>query len=761
MIRLLSALLLVACAAAAAPEPESARPDAALAPADTALAWPDSVPTLEGIDWSLVTGAQTDSLLLSGKGVVIAFEDTFAFDPGAVDSTMVTARRVSLAEIIDAVGRRMEQEQRRMRGVEYTQLVTLVERDDPDRSRQDYRVTEAAERARISDDQGLQTVRLWRRERTVKDGAVVKEEIEEKPRTQWEDVENGMMMAMPFAPGSAYRYDYTLASVDLVGNDLVYRIDFRPRSRFEALPTGTVWVDYSHWAVRRVEARMTDVVPFPMFVDAVPVFRLVRERLGEYWFTTDVMLEIDLKPVPLVDNPRVIELRVQLRDAVINGQARTPASRVPRLLRNGNLDPDQFWMSEQASDDSLAAYWGRIASVWQAELPPELAPVALGPDRIDSLTVVGSRMLADLQQHSPLTLRPHWLVTPGYNRVQGPVLRVGATLRRHGPARPRLDLGAGYAFANGRPEFTADLRAPLLRGAPAGMGERRRPPLELQAAGWKEARLFAGDGRRHARSASAFFYGSDPNQYFESRGASARLVGRPLPGLDLYGEVGYAQERSLQQSATWNVLGRRLRPDGNLAADALDDQRLGAGAAWSAGPLALDGAVTWHDARDVTRREVAGAATLDVLDGLGNQWVLKGAARAFDGQAPRQWKPWLGDYGALRGYPAAELGGDGAAWASLDLRLNLDLLHALRLPVVGAWRLQPLAFADWGRTWHESGPLPAEGTAGQRVDVGFGFGSRLQLPFAWKHPYVRCYAARPVGEGSDGRGWRFLVAFEK
>ena len=54
-----------------------------------------------------------------------------------------------------------------------------------------------------------------------------------------------------------------------------------------------------------------------------------------------------------------------------------------------------------------------------------------------------------------------------------------------------------------------------------------------------------------------------------------------------------------------------------------------------------------------------------------------------------------------------------------------------------------------------------EGNTGERWDVGFGFGRRLDLPFTWGHPNLRTYIAKPVGEGSEGRGWRFLVAFEK
>ena len=181
--------------------------------------------------------------------------------------------------------------------------------------------------------------------------------------------------------------------------------------------------------------------------------------------------------------------------------------------------------------------------------------------------------------------------------------------------------------------------------------------------------------------------------------------------------------------------------------------------------------MTWHhaasatftsgwgtDTRDLREIEVGGR--IDLLDRHGNRWLLKGRHREFDGQAPWQWRAWMGDYSTLRGYPAGELVGDAGTWGSLDLRLGWDIPRAMRMPLLKNWGIQTIGFADWARTRQEAGPWPQEGTAGERWDVGFGFGKRLDLPFAWGYPYLRTYVAKPVGEGSDGRGWRFLVAFE-
>ena len=241
----------------------------------------------------------------------------------------------------------------------------------------------------------------------------------------------------------------------------------------------------------------------------------------------------------------------------------------------------------------------------------------------------------------------------------------------------------------------------------------------------------------------------------------------------LHAGGGYAENRAWQQQSEWNVFGRDLRPNGNLAADYLDDTFIRAGAAWEYGPLQLDGEVTWHDFKDTpvlggqaTMREVNLGGQLDLLDGLGNQWLLRGSYAGFDGSAPVQMKTWLGDYGSLRGYGAGILTGDEGAHASLDTRFGFDLFKAAKIPLLKNWGLQPIAFMDWGKTWdHEVGlagpPDPAEGACGWRMDVGFGFGKRFDVPGLGEFRNVRLYAARPVGEGSDGFGWRVLLAFEK
>jgi hypothetical protein len=733
-------------------------------------------------NWAGVArAADLDSLLLDGQGIVLAFEDTFSFDPDSADTVLVSAPRVTVAEVIEAIGKRMEYDSYRMADYEYTTLVTIVARDDSDENSGNYTIEESAQRFHHDREQGDQMVQLWERKRKYEDGELVEDETDDEVAAEFLPMQERVIEAMPFAPSGAGRYHYTILARELVGNNLIYKIGFAPKSRFEALPSGTIWVDYSNWAIRKIEGRMTGAVPYPMILESVPVFRQSQERFGEFWFPTDAYMRFDLRKIPFVPIPDNVEVRISLHDIVINGENRAAQDTAPGAGVSEISAEDLaggFWLSEEANADTLAAYWRSIGEQWDQEISPEAAPVDLTPTRIDSLTDLGTTTMRDLREGGLWQVAPRLVKAPSYNRTQGYVARVGLAVEKLGPENPRLDLTVGYAFANKRPVFAAELELPLARARwkladPTSDGREflgaRYQRLTLQLNGRKDAGLFAGDGRRHTRSASAFFYGSDPNQYFEERSVDGELRWRLSRGLVLRAGGGLSEHRAWAQKTSWNVLGRRLRPDGNRAADNLDDRFARAGAAWRWGALQLDGDVIWHEveaaggSESTSLREIHVAGELDLLDRFGNQWLLRGTHRAFDQTAPVQWKTWLGDHGTLRGYRAGELTGDAGTHASLDARFDVDLFRAARVPLLKKWGLQPIGFVDWGQTWDTGDGLagPDEGARDWRMDVGFGFGKRFDVPGLGEFRNVRLYAAHPVAEGSDGHGWRVLLGFER
>ncbi|MBU8869672.1 MAG: hypothetical protein KOO60_02240 [Gemmatimonadales bacterium] len=253
---------------------------------------------------------------------ILAVEDTFSFSPDEYDTLLVSAPRVRVEEIIKAIGERIESDENLIQSHEFTVLTTMIQREDSDPESGNFILYESAERQRVARGGSFQSVQLWDRERKFKDGELEEEKHEEEEfKTEWRDIGQGVSMASPFSPQTGDQYKYEIEDRQIVGNNVVYKILFEPKSRFEALPSGTVWVDFSDLVLRRIEARFTDSVPYPIFLKAVPFMRVTQKKLGDFWVADEVHARIELRNVPLPGWPNNIELRTMIKDQVINGVA--------------------------------------------------------------------------------------------------------------------------------------------------------------------------------------------------------------------------------------------------------------------------------------------------------------------------------------------------------------------------------------------------------------------------------------------------------
>ena len=252
----------------------------------------------------------------------LAEEDTFSFDMPGLETMTVTARRITVEDIIRAIGERIEADQHRVRSQESTFLSTIIAYESDDPGCDDYTIWESAERQRINTDESLQNVQLWQRERRFVDGEPEEGEPddEEKEMTaEWHDLGETIGFSAPFDPESVEKYDYAIEDRMLVGNNVVYRIGFTPRNRFEALPSGTVWVDYTDLVLRRIEARYVDAVPFPIAIKAVPFLRITAKKVGDFWVADEVHAKLDLRPYPMPKWPARLEIHLRMQDYEING----------------------------------------------------------------------------------------------------------------------------------------------------------------------------------------------------------------------------------------------------------------------------------------------------------------------------------------------------------------------------------------------------------------------------------------------------------
>jgi hypothetical protein len=694
------------------------------------------------------------------------------------DTLHVGAPRVTLDEIIADIGRQQRANRDSLRSVAFTAVITTARTPQGQApagtdSLGTWEVDELA--LRYEQRHGLpdRVVRLWQRERKFEHG--VPQPPKDKPaaRPEWQPRSNDMVQDLPFAEGGAARYRYELLRSTMVGNSLVHVVAFAPKDRFAALPSGTIWVDIADWAIRRVDVRFDGAVPLPWVIRAIPRYRLRQAPCGGVWFPVLETARIELRDLPLLDSGGAYDMRIELRDIVINGE--------PCECGAGAADEGD----EVGAPVDGAAFWATIDTAWQADLPTALqAPPSLAPAQLDSLSQAGAAQLAGLPDLPPWRLRPR-PVTPTFNRAQGFVPRAGLRLdRTGGPAR--LDAEVGRGFADHRVEWGVQLRV------------QPQARLELLAGGARATGVFAGDGRPGQRAWSALLWGADPNHYFDRDRWNASLTWTPRDALWLRAEGARVRELPLGMRTDWNVLGRKLAPAAMRAADALDADVLALGAGARVGALSLVGGLerAWVTPRVPAGadEETPGSTTVDAWrwaarlreqDGLGNTWTLAGGGRGVSAGAPVQWRVWLGDQqpasdtsdltraGSLCGWPAGTLLGDRGLWASLKVDINADPWRALKVPGLRALQLQPEVFAEWAGAWGSAGSAGAGfvgavdpglvGTppTGWRADVGLGFSRRVDLPLAGLGSRVVVRGARAVGAEAGEQGWRVLVGVGK
>ena len=702
------------------------------------------------------------------------------------DTLHVAAPRVTLAEIIADIGRRQRADRDSLRSVAFTAVVTTVRSPNGRAAdaaagdlRGDWELEESALRYEQQRGRPDRIVRLWERKQSFRDGVPQPATESTHVKPAWQPRPMEMVDDLPFAEGGAKLYRYELLESKLVGGSLVHVVSFSPRDRFAPLPSGTIWVDIADFAIRRVDARFGEAVPFPWVIRGIPHYRQRQAPCGGVWFPMLETARVEMRDLPLAGGGGTWDLKVELRDIVINGEPCDGAAGA-----NGAVGGD---------DPGAALFWAAIDELWEAEMPEPLRqPSSLATARLDSLSREGVRALAAMPARPPVgvRLRPAGLA---FNRAQGLAPRAGATIGRLGGAL-RLDSELGWGLDDRRAVWGAGLS---LRG---GAG------LTLRASATRTTAAFGGDGRTGQRSWSALLWGSDPNHHFDRTllAVSARWQPGRAAAPRAWLEAGWSQARELPLAVhqRWNVLGRALRPDQRLgdmlAADAVDavTARLDGGA--RLGALLVGAGVASHrlsprvpgfTGDDVDVMGWHWSARWQRPDALGNRWTLRAGGRGVDGPAPAQHRVWLGDWrgdggrsaggaegGSLCGWPAGSLLGDRGAWASLELDLNVDPWRALRVPGLRGLQLRPLVFAEWAGAWGRAGEdwpgadeLPDHPRAGlgvrgdgapptgTRADVGLGFSRRVDLPVMGVGSRVELRAARAVGEAAGGQDWRFVV----
>ncbi len=263
-----------------------------------------------------------NELIRRGQVVTVTPTDTIPVPVAVADTVVATAARVRVSDVVRRIGERMRDDWSALAGATWTELLETEAVDHPGDPDREKRTVEAVlSRVTVADDGAQRRVQLWRRKRVYAGGRLVSEQADSSlsARYPWTERTVGATMDAPFDLLTGDRYRYRILERTLIGDHLIYRIGFEPRSRFQAGLRGQVWIDYGEFAIRRMEGSITGVSPAPLFVKEVPRFRMRQQEVAGHWLPADFSAEVVMRSLPLL--PDRFRFRMTYRDFVLPGAA--------------------------------------------------------------------------------------------------------------------------------------------------------------------------------------------------------------------------------------------------------------------------------------------------------------------------------------------------------------------------------------------------------------------------------------------------------
>jgi hypothetical protein len=217
----------------------------------------------------------------SAAGPTLAVEDTMHTQ---VEQVLVRAPRVTLDEILDRVARGEARRESLLTDQSFTGSVRLVRLAD--KKKPEEPVMESAWRIYRKRPDRIRTVLLRRWEAKPKKNG--------KGSDMTFDFDPGMgeeIVNFAFQPGSRGEWRYHIVGRDLVGNHLIYKIAFDPRSLLDFAPSGLVWVDTNEFVIVREEVSFSRS-PIPLLLESIPRMVVERQQIGSNWVLARVLIRM-------------------------------------------------------------------------------------------------------------------------------------------------------------------------------------------------------------------------------------------------------------------------------------------------------------------------------------------------------------------------------------------------------------------------------------------------------------------------------------
>ncbi len=232
----------------------------------------------------------------------------------------VESQRPTLEDIL---GWCIENEKKRFQNLDEAMFrrrlrtIMLFNPEDPDG---EYELHEEVTQVYVQPPDKVIEVRLGQRE--------FKSKEEETDSNVGAEIEssNSALSDLPFFFEKLDEYAFEIVERRFLGDRILYRIEFQPRSEFAALPEGNFLIDTGDYQILRAEYQWTENVPYPAFLKAVDKVVIQRRKSGDTWFVESVDVAVALRSIPFMGIPKRIEMEMRVEDMQINPEPAIPDS---------------------------------------------------------------------------------------------------------------------------------------------------------------------------------------------------------------------------------------------------------------------------------------------------------------------------------------------------------------------------------------------------------------------------------------------------
>jgi hypothetical protein len=242
-----------------------------------------------------------------GSGPTLAVEDTMHTE---VPPVLVSAPRVTLDEILDRVARGEAHRDSLLKDETYLLTFRVVGH------------TSEGQEPKLLDETVSQ---VWKR-RPNQSRVLRLRHWEPKPSKKKAkvnvSVETGSDMDeeivnFAFQPAARREYKFRIEGRRLLGDHLIYRLAFEPRSPLRVdLPGGTVWVDTRDFVIVRQEITFRES-PVPLFLRGVRRMVVEREKVGDTWMLSRLLVRVETS-IPFPRYGRSFDLGVVFSQYALN-----------------------------------------------------------------------------------------------------------------------------------------------------------------------------------------------------------------------------------------------------------------------------------------------------------------------------------------------------------------------------------------------------------------------------------------------------------